>query len=175
MRSLPLVGAAPFFAGRCRNMDYAVEIRLLSQKFADDYPEKAFPELMLKHGRPYTCLLIDTHAGYFICVPFRSSISHNTAFLFKNTRRSGKSRSGLDYTKMALIKNADYIDNMAAIVDNDEYVETIQNIERIIKDVDKYISDYCKYVTKEGKLAERDFARRYKYSTLPYFHDILGL
>lgn len=133
---------------------------------------------MLKHGRPYTCLLIDTHDGFFICVPFRSSISHNNAYLFKNTRRSVKSRSGLDYTKMALIKNTDYIDDMAAIVDDDEYVETIQNIERIIKDVEKYISDYCMYIKKEkkeGKSAERDFARRYKYSTLPYFHDILGL
>lgn len=96
-------------------MDYDVEIRLLSQKFADDYPEKSFPELMLKHGRPYTCLLIDTHEDYFICVPFRSSITHNTAFLFKNTQRSKRSRSGLDYTKMALIKNLDYIDNTAAM------------------------------------------------------------
>lgn len=130
---------------------------------------------MLKYGRPYTCLLIDTHDDYFICVPFRSSISHNTAFLFKNTQRSKKSRSGLDYTKMALIKDTGYIDNAAAIVDNDEYVETIQNIEKIVADVNKYISDYCKHINGEDKLAERDFSRRYKYSTLPYFHDILGL
>lgn len=156
-------------------MEYDVEIRQLSQKFANDYPEKIFPELMLKRGRPYTCLLIDTHDDFFICVPFRSSISHNTAYLFKNTKRSKKSRSGLDYTKMALIKDTDYIDNTTAIVDNDEYVETIQNIERIVRDVNKYISDYCKHIKQEDKLAERDFARRYKYSTLPYFHDILGL
>lgn len=156
-------------------MDYAVEIRLLSQKFSNDYPEKIFPELMLKHGCPYTCLLIDTHDGFFICVPFRSSISHNTAFLFKNTRRSKKSRSGLDYTKMVPIKGGDYIDDVAAIVDNDEYVETLQNIERIDADVNRYISDYCKHIKGKYKLAERDFVRRYKYSTLPYFHDILGL
>lgn len=156
-------------------MDYAVEIRLLSQKFVNDYPRELFPELMLKHGRPYTCLLIDTHDGFFICVPFRSSISHSTAFLFKNTQRSRNSRSGLDYTKMVLIKDYNYIDNMTAIVDNDEYVETIQNIERIVADVNKYISDYCKHIKGEYKLAERDFTRRYKYSTLPYFHNILEL
>lgn len=48
-------------------------------------------------------------------------------------------------------------------------------MERIVVDVSKYISDYCKHIKEERALAERDFARRYKYSTLPYFHDILGL
>ena len=130
---------------------------------------------MQKHGRPYTCLIIDTHDDFFICVPFRSSISHNNAYFFKNTKRSRKSRSGLDYTKIALIKNPEYIDNAAAIVDNDEYVETIQNIGKIARDVNHYISDYCKHIKKENELSERTFLRRYKYSTLPYFHDILGL
>lgn len=156
-------------------MDYDVEIRLLSQRFAIDYPAETFPELMLKHGRPYTCLLIDTHDGFFICVPFRSSISHNSAYLFQRTQRSRKSRSGLDYTKMALIQNLNYIDSVPAIVDQDEYVETIQNIRQIVKDVNEYISSYCKHITGEKQLSERAFARKYQYATLPYFHDILGL
>ena len=156
-------------------MDYDVKIKLLSRKFINDYPEETFPELMLKHGRPYACLLIKSHNGFLICVPFRSAISHNNAYLFKNTQRSRKTRSGLDYTKIVLIRDADYIDSIPAVVDNDEYTETVQNIKRIVKDVDKYISDYCRYIKKERVFVERDFARRYKYSTLPYFHDILGI
>lgn len=156
-------------------MEYDVDIRLLSQKFARDYPWEAFPELMTKLGRPYTCLLIDTHEDYFICVPFRSSILHNNAYIFKHTKRSQRSRSGLDYTKMVLIKDSEYIDDKHAIIDRDEYVEAMRNMRKIVRDVHKYISDYCAHVRGEKKLAERDFARRYKYSTLPYFHAILGL
>lgn len=57
-------------------MDYAVEIYKLSTKFYIDYPETQYPELMKKDNRPYTCLLIETKDEYFICVPFRSNITH---------------------------------------------------------------------------------------------------
>ncbi len=61
-------------------MDYLAQIYLLSSKFIQDYPSCDYPELMYKQGRPYACLLIDTHDGYFICVPFRSSISHKNGY-----------------------------------------------------------------------------------------------
>ena len=76
-------------------MDYDSELSLLSPKFTQDYPPAAYPELMHKHGRPYTCLLIDSHDDYFICVPFRSSIGHKNAFMFTGTARSKKTKSGL--------------------------------------------------------------------------------
>lgn len=107
-------------------MDYDSELSLLSPKFTQDYPPAAYPELMHKHGRPYTCLLIDSHDDYFICVPFRSSIGHKNAFLFTGTARSKKTKSGLDYSKTAPIH-------------------------------------------------PRAFSRKYQYSTLPYFHDIMGV
>ena len=49
-------------------MEYDYDIYLLSQKFMNDYPFLKYPELMYKSGRPYNCLLIDTHYDYFICV-----------------------------------------------------------------------------------------------------------
>lgn len=64
-------------------MNYLSQVYLLSAKFVQDYPSSAYPELLHKPGRPYTCLLIDTHDGFFICVPFRSSINHKYAFFFK--------------------------------------------------------------------------------------------
>ncbi len=103
-------------------MEYDSKLSLLSSKFTQDYPPTTYPELMHKHGRPYTCLLVEAHDDYFICVPFRSSIGHKNAFLFTGTARSKKSKSGLDYTKIAIIKDNDYFDSAtAAIVDQDEY------------------------------------------------------
>lgn len=156
-------------------MDYGVEIRLLSSRFLADYPAELFPELMTKQGRPYTCLLIDMQDAYRVCIPFRSSISHNSAYLFKSTQRSKRSRSGLDYTKLVLIQEPAYVDDAQPVVDQDEYMEVMRNIERIVREVYQYIDDYCRHINGTRALAERAYDRRYKYATLPYFHDILGL
>lgn len=87
-----------------------------------DYPAAEYPELMHKKGRPYTCLLIEPHTDYYICVPFRSSIGHKNAFFFTNTIRSKEAKSGLDYSKAAIIKDTDYFDlSRPATVDQDEY------------------------------------------------------
>lgn len=67
-------------------MEYDSELSLLSSKFTQDYPPATYPELMHKHGRPYTCLLIDSHDDYFICVPFRSSIGHKNALCLPELR-----------------------------------------------------------------------------------------
>ncbi len=157
-------------------MDYAVEIYKLSSKFYTDYPETQYPELMQKDNRPYTCLLIETKDEYFICVPFRSNITHKDAFLFKNTQRSTSSPSGLDYRKTVIIKDMEYIDSSTpAIVDTDEYVATIANIERIVNEVNEYVDKYINHIQQTSVLHTREFERHYQYSTLQYFHDILGL
>lgn len=157
-------------------MEAVTDISLLSSKFLQDYPYAQYPEIMRKHGRPYSCLIIDTHDDYYICIPFRSSISHNQAFLFKNTQRSQASRSGLDYKKMILIKDESYFDHAtAAIVDGDEYKEAITNLEKIASEVAQYVDDYIAHVSGTKTLHHREYDRKYRFSTLPYFHDILGL
>lgn len=156
-------------------MDFDVQVYLLSSKFIEDYSSTEYPELMNKKGRPYSCLLIDLHADYFICIPFRSHINHRNAYMFKKSQRSKRSRSGLDYSKLVLIKDGKYLDNAVAIVDQDEYSEAMANMKRIVHDVVKYIDNYVS--CEQGKLLmhEREFDRLYKFSTLRYFHDILGL
>ena len=157
-------------------MKYTVDVRCLSQDFYNAYPLKQHPEMMYKDGRPYTCLLIKSHDGYSICIPFRSSIRHNDAFIFFNTNRSLHTRSGLDYQKVVLIENLRYIDlSKKATVDNDEYVEVINNIEKIISGVENYITRYVRHINGSYRLHIREYERHYLYSTLPYFHDILGL
>jgi len=156
-------------------MDFDKDIRRLSKDFEIAYPRSLYPELMTKQGRPYTCLLLDIHMDFLICIPFRSSIGHNNAYLFKNTKRSRNAKSGLDYTKIVLIDDQKYIDKSPAVVDNDEYIETIHNISKIASAASKYILDYEKHIKGEKPLNKREFDRKYKYSTLPYFHDILRL
>lgn len=132
---------------------------------------------MLKDKRPYGCLLIKTHNDYYICVPFRSHIHHKNAFLFKNTERSKADSSGLDYSKTVLIRSEDYdkylIEN--AVVDTDEYKAVRMNIYKIEKQISKYIEGYVKAVSDFENADKKSFERKYKYSTLKYFHDILGI
>ncbi len=157
-------------------MDYLSQVYLMSSKFVQDYPTSSYPELMHKQMRPYTCLLISSHDGYFICVPFRSSITHNNAFLFKGTTRSKQSRSGLDYSKIVIINNNNYIDSVnTAVVDQDEYNEMMVNLQQIVIEVIDYVDTYINHINGTAPLHPRQFARRYRFSTLSYFHDILGI
>lgn len=113
----------------------------------------------------------------YICVPFRSHIHHKNAFLFKNTERSKTDSSGLDYSKTVLIRPEDYdkylIEN--AVVDTDEYKAVRMSIYKIEKQISKYIEGYVKSVSDFENADKKSFERKYKYSTLKYFHDILGI
>ena len=96
--------------------------------------------------------------------------------MFKNSKRSKRTKSGLDYSKIVIITNSDYVGTTDALVDKDEYNETRDNIEYIRKDAVEYIEDYVNQ--KQGvaaKYDEKEFERIYKYSTLQYFHEQLGI
>ena len=156
-------------------MELVFEVYLLSDKFIKDYPLSDYPELMYKQGRPYNCLLIDSHDGYFICVPFRSNINHSNAYMFKRTKRSKITKSGLDYSKALIISKTAYFDSKKAVVDDDEYTETVQNINKIANDVLRYVDNYVAHIVGEKILNNREFDRKYKFSTLKYFHLELGI
>ncbi len=157
-------------------MKYNSKLYLLSTKFVQDYPPSIYPELMYKQGRPYACLLIPSHDDYFICIPFRSSIRHKNAFMFTGTARSRKSKSGLDYSKIAIIKDMDYFNTDAkAIIDQDEYSEMIKNIPAIVQEANNYVDTYINHMKGISPIHPDMFARKYQYSTLPYFHDIMKI
>ena len=127
-------------------MKYEVKLILLYSEFTRDYPPADYSELMHKHGRPYTCLLIDLHSDYYICVPLRLSVGHKNAYMFSDTDRSKKTGSGRDYSKIVLIKNENYFDFSAkAIVDQDEYAEMMKNLSCIIREVSDYMNTYINY------------------------------
>ncbi|MBR5375792.1 MAG: hypothetical protein IK139_00770 [Lachnospiraceae bacterium] len=70
----------------------------------------------------------------------------------------------------------DYIDSNPGIVDADEYSEMMRNMDRIVREVLAYVDDYVSYCNKSEKhISDEEFQRRYRYSSLQYFHEILGV
>ncbi len=155
-------------------MDFDFDIYCVSRKFMETYPNTKFPELMCKEVRPYACLLIDTHTDYLICVPYRSQINHRNAFMFTRSKRSRTKKSGLDYSKVVLIKEPNFLGDKT-MVDNDEYKETIINLPKIVAEVTKYINGYIQAITEAIPIDKVQFDRKYKFTTLKYFHDILNI
>lgn len=56
-----------------------------------------------------------------------------------------------------------------------EYKAVRMNIYKIEKQISKYIEGYVKSVSDFENADKKFFKRKYKYSTLKYFHDILGI
>ena len=156
-------------------MDSDFDILRLTDKFFTDYPIAIYRELMGKQKRAYNCLLFQSHYDYFICVPYRSEINHDNAFFFTESKRSVSHRSGLDYSKIIIISDLEYLDDVRPIIDNDEYRETLRNIERIKQEALLYVDDYVKIRHEEIEISNKQYRKKYRYSTLPYFHPELGL
>ncbi len=154
-------------------MDFDFQILQLSRRFYEDHPQEKYPELLEKDKRAYTCLVLQIKDGYFICIPFRTEMKHNNGFHFKHSKRASDHSSGLDYSKIVIISDPEYLSDEPAIVDKDEYNEVVCNIERIVEEVNKYIDDYV-HTVKTGKTDNRSFARRYGYTTLRYFEKELN-
>ena len=75
------------------------------------------------------CKEKDGKHDYFICVPYRSEITHSYAYHFRKSARSRQHKSGLDYTKIVIINKSEYIDTEDAFVDKDEFNETMINLD----------------------------------------------
>lgn len=156
--------------------EFDYQVLNLTQTFYTDYPNPPYKEIVRKNSRPYNCLLIQSHYDYFICIPYRSHISHKYAFMFKNSVRSKRTKSGLDYSKIVIITDNKYIGQTDAIVDKGEFNETRNNIEYIKNDAQKYIDEYVSYLLGTAiKYDKKEFSRIYQYSTLQYFHKELGI
>lgn len=151
------------------------QILKLTPLFYETFLTPTHKEILQKNNRAYNCLLFQTHYDYFIAVPYRSEIAHKYAYHFRYSKRSIKHRSGLDYTKIVIIDKKEYLDAKDAIIDKDEYNETIRNFDKIKEEVLQYIEDYIKHMKKIKLLSEREFQRRYKFSTLKYFHKELKI
>ena len=104
-----------------------------------------YEEILSKEDRPYSCLLVKQH-GYLICVPFRTEIRHKYAYHFQTSERSRKYHSGLDFTKVVIVTNQEFINEDITVVAQDEYKEVIYNIEKIVDSVIKFVDDYVEHI-----------------------------
>ena len=150
------------------------EIRKIDSSFFLKYNPSIYIELENKIDRPYDVVLFETAYDYFICIPFRSSIQHNNAYHFKNSTRSSISKSGLDYSKIIIIDNPAYIGS-PAIVDKDEANELYQNSNKIHIKAQSYVENYRNHILNVTPFHPKEFDRRYRFTTLKYFHSELKL
>lgn len=131
--------------------------------------------IMKKRERPYNCLLLQSHYDYFMCIPYRSNIRHKNAYFFKGSFRSKRKRSGLDFSKMIIVKDTRYIGKLDAIIDKDEYSETYYNIGLIKNQAEKYVDGYVNHMMDRKRIHKKEFKRKYQFSTLKYFHKELNI
>lgn len=151
------------------------QILKLTEAFYKQYPNPPYIEILKKKNRAYNCLIFQTHYEYLICIPYRSEISHKYAYLFRNSQRSITHRSGLDYTKIVILQKTEYLDTVDALVDKDEFNETMVNLERIKREALTFVEDYVSYAKGYCNISPEEFKRRYSYSPLQYFHKELGI
>lgn len=155
--------------------EFDFQILQLTDKFYTNYPNPPYIEILKKEKRSYNCVLIQSQYGYFLCIPYRSEINHEFSYRFKATTRSKKHKSGLDYTKMVIISDLNFLGNKTSTIDQDEYNETRDNICFIQKSALKFVNDYIAHIRRISILHKREFSRRYRFSPLKYFHKELGI
>ncbi len=155
---------------------YDNEIRRLSSQFYMDFPHSLYPEILTKISRNYNIVVFEITSlkNYYICIPFRSEMKHKNGYTFRHSQRSKMHYSGLDFSKLVIIKNRYYLGDKSRI-DFDEYEEFKRNKDVIHKKIEKCINDYINHYKGIKVLKQRDFNRKYQYSTLKYFHKELGI
>lgn len=146
------------------------QLNYLSSEFFEKYNAIDYPEIENKESRPYMVVLMKIENNTF-AVPFRTNVSHNNCYKFKTSTRPSDSVTGIDYTKAVIVNDRKYIGSIARINDK-EYIELNNNYFFIIKQFKKYVDDYIKFINgNKGYYAKKKF----KYTTLKYFHKELGL
>ena len=149
-------------------MTKLVELRKLSKEFYKDYPHNQFPEMESKLGRPYVVLLVEINNVKF-AIPLRTNIRHAFCYKFKTSDRKTESSTGIDFSKAVVITKDSYLGEETDINDK-EYLELQEKSFFIIKRFRKYVSDYISFRKNGGN---EYIARRYMFSTLKYFDNVL--
>ena len=81
----------------------------------------------------------------------------------------------MDYSKIVIIEKSEYIDSTDAIIDKDEFNETMVNLGRIKKESLNFVEDYIAHMKGEKPLHKKEFDRGYGFSPLKYFHKEFGI
>lgn len=151
-------------------MNKKYELKYLSSEFYERYPTENYPEIENKPSRPYMVILITIKDNTF-ALPLRTNIRHNYCYKFKNSGRNSDSTTGIDYTKAVIVNDLSYIGEEATI-DDKEYLELNNKYYFIIKQFSNYLNGYYDYIYGDANEYQ---AKKYKYTTLKYFHNELHI
>ena len=145
-------------------------LHYLSADFFNKYNSAQYPEIEQKASRPYIILLVKIEDNTF-ALPLRTNVRHPNCYKFKNSNRDTASVTGIDYTKAVIVNDAVYL-GAEATIDDKEYIELNDRYFFIIKQFENYLKGYCNYV----RGASNTYAeKKYRFTTLKYFHKELGL
>lgn len=138
--------------------------KFLSSKFYTDYPHSQFPELEYKFIRPYIMICITVNQHTF-ALPLRSHICHPYAYITNKAEKCG-----VDFSKAVYISDPKYINNSTRpIIRTGEHQKLIGKEYIIKKMFVKYISDFV----DAYKSQDPNKIKQFKFSTLPYFQNII--
>ena len=79
------------------------------------------------------------------------------------------------YTKIVIITDTRFIDTQDALIDKDEYNETMVNLKKIKSEALAFVEEYVSHIKGEQLLHPKEFKRRYSFSPLKYFHAEMGV
>ncbi len=142
----------------------------LSPDFYKAYTADAYPEIEHKESRPYVVMVFEIEGNRF-ALPFRTNIRHAYCYKFKNSGRASEASTGIDFTKAVVIVDMKYVGE-EAIIDRKEYVELMNKFYFVLAKFKRYLSGYAKYCKEGGSSVD---AKKYRYTTLKYFKNELGL
>lgn len=149
------------------------KIKKLKNEFFLNYPQHLYPEIEQDIMRPYILLVFSVN-NLYLCAPFRTNINHSNSFLFRNSVRSITNKSGIDYSKIIILNDLNYLEGNQ-VVDQDEYNEVAKNFQKIKNEIFKYIDLYVNHYKRIHILHKRQYDRLFRYTTLKYFHNMLNI
>lgn len=128
------------------------------------------PEILQKNrGYGIVSITIDdlTYA-----IPLRSNLNHSYGFkTIPVKRRNSLSWNGLDYSKALVIDKSDIEPGVFKLKDQAEFNKIQLNEKKIKSEFENYVSDYLDCAKNGTNTTDK----RFKFSTLQYFHAELGI
>lgn len=127
-----------------------------------------YEQVLKKQNRGYGLAFIETDHHTF-AIPLRSNLNHPNGFKTVLDRET-KSWNGLDYSKAIVVQEADLNTTAFKPRDGREYDKIQKNKDKIKAEFIQYLDEYIQAVRSQQPLD-----RKFKFTTLQYFHQDLGL
>jgi protein AbiQ len=129
-------------------------------------------EMLVKKDRPYYVCVLELD-GICYALPLRTHITH--PFCFSAAGYDGQ-KSGLDFSKAVVITDREkFIDPDPVTIRQNEFDVLKKQKHLISERFTSYVNLYKKEILRRIKNPTLPITAVCRYSSLQYFHDILGL